>query len=70
MEYFAVDALFPSWHMWSNYLVVRYFLSFQVDAVANSHPVEVRIDDPADIDEVSKCSAKGKKKKKKKNRMS
>jgi puromycin-sensitive aminopeptidase len=51
-EYFAVDALFPEWRMWSHYLVGRYNFSFAADALQNSHPVEVEIEDPSEIDEM------------------
>lgn len=52
MECFCVDALFPEWRMWETYLTDHYTDSLDTDSLATSHPVEVEIDDPSEIDEI------------------
>jgi puromycin-sensitive aminopeptidase len=50
-EYFCVDALFPDWKMWDQYLGVRFAFSLAADALEHSHALEVPMATPADIDE-------------------
>jgi puromycin-sensitive aminopeptidase len=52
MEYFCIDSLFPSWSIWDSYLSAHHTYTFLSDSVINSHPVEVEVEDPSDIDEI------------------
>ena len=52
MEYVCVDALFPQWHVWDLYVADRYTLALKLDALINSHPIEVAVHHPNEISEV------------------
>lgn len=52
IEYLAVDELFPHWHIWEQFITHDQQEALHSDSLASSHPVEVPIDDPQEIDEV------------------
>ena len=49
MEYFATDHLFPEWNMWTQYIVDEQQLALKLDALENTHPIEVPIHHPDEI---------------------
>jgi puromycin-sensitive aminopeptidase len=52
MENFCVDKMFPSWHIWDQYIADRYAVALRLDALSNSHPIEVKVNHPDEIGEI------------------
>ncbi|HSH31181.1 MAG TPA: M1 family aminopeptidase [Candidatus Saccharimonadales bacterium] len=52
IEYLAVDHLFPEWNMWTQFVTHDYQQARELDSLANTHPIEVEVDNPAEIDEI------------------
>jgi aminopeptidase N len=46
LEYLAVDHIFPQWHMWTQFLVAEQLPAMRLDALKNTHPIEVHIPSP------------------------
>lgn len=49
IEYLAVDKLFPDWDMWTQFIVSEQQSAMKLDALDNTHPVEVPINHPDEI---------------------
>lgn len=49
IEYLAVDHIFPEWQMWTQFAVDEQQRAFKLDALDNTHPVEVPIQHPDEI---------------------
>ncbi|HEV2402897.1 MAG TPA: M1 family metallopeptidase [Candidatus Saccharimonadales bacterium] len=49
MEYFAANHLFPDWHMWTQYIVDEQQPGMKLDALANTHPIQVAVKHPDEI---------------------
>lgn len=49
MEYMAIAELFPEWNMWTQYIVDEQQVAFKLDALENTHPIEVTIKHPDEI---------------------
>lgn len=52
MENLCTDHLFPEWHVWDLYIADRYAVALRLDALANSHPIEVTVHHPDEISEI------------------
>lgn len=52
MENFCVDKMFPTWHIWDLYIADRYAVALKLDALSNSHPIEVTVNHPDEIGEI------------------
>ncbi len=52
MENLCTDHIFPEWRMWDLYLADRYAVALRLDALANSHPIEVTVHHPNEISEI------------------
>ncbi|XP_062515092.1 puromycin-sensitive aminopeptidase-like [Corticium candelabrum] len=52
MEYLFVDHCFPEYNIWNRFMSVDLNRAMELDALKSSHPIEVPVDDPADIDEI------------------
>jgi len=52
METFCAAALYPSLDLWDSYLINRYCYSLAADALHTSHPVEVPVAHPSEINEL------------------
>lgn len=52
MENLCADAMFPQWHVWDLYLADRYTAALRLDSLANSHPIEVPVHHPDEINEI------------------
>ena len=52
MENLCTDHLFPEWHVWDLYLADRYTVALRLDALGNSHPIEVPVHHPDEINEI------------------
>jgi aminopeptidase N len=49
IEYLAVDHLFPEWNMWTQFIVDEQQQALKLDALENTHPVEVPVNHPDEI---------------------
>ncbi|GFR77968.1 puromycin-sensitive aminopeptidase [Elysia marginata] len=52
IEYQCVDALYPEFNVWSQFIKDDQSRALRLDALSNSHPVEVQVGHPAEIDEI------------------
>lgn len=52
VEYLAVDHLFPEWEMWTQFVTDDYAHARDLDALENTHPVEVEVHHPREVDEI------------------
>ena len=52
MEFIAVDSLFPSWGIWDEFVGGVLVLALGLDAMENSHPIEVEVDHPDEINAI------------------
>jgi len=52
MENYCIDHLFPNWHIWDLYIADRYALALRLDALSNSHPIEIEVRHPDEINEI------------------
>ncbi len=46
-----MDHLFPKWDIWNQFLFADYARALADDGWTHSHPIEVEVCDPAEIDE-------------------
>lgn len=49
--YLALDHLFPEWNMWTQFVATDMAEALRLDALVNSHPIEVPVTTPAQISE-------------------
>lgn len=52
MEYLCTDKLFPKWQMWEQYVAARFNTALELDALTNTHPIEVEVNHPEEISEI------------------
>jgi len=52
MAYKASDALFPEWNVWEEYLAQITSAGKALDSLRSSHPVEVVVRDPSEVDQI------------------
>lgn len=52
MEYLCVDKLYPEYNIWTQFLTSRYAKALDLDALENTHPVEIPIENPSEITEI------------------
>ncbi len=52
VEYLACDYLYPEWKMWTQFISDDYMHARELDSLANTHPIEVEVHHPAEIDEI------------------
>lgn len=49
MEYLPINHFYPEWQMWTQFAVDEQQPAFKLDALANTHPIQVAINDPEEI---------------------
>lgn len=49
MSYLAVDHLFPEWNAWTQFIADEQSLGMRLDALENTHPIQVAINHPDEI---------------------
>ncbi len=49
MSYLAVDHLFPEWNVWEEFIVSEQSQALKLDALENTHPIDVTIKHPDEI---------------------
>jgi puromycin-sensitive aminopeptidase len=52
IEYLAVDHIFPEWKIWDQFLTSDTAVALKLDALSNSHPIEVKVNHPSEISEI------------------
>ncbi len=48
----AMDKLFPQWQPWNDFAASNVAYSMELDGLANTHPIQVEVDDPRALDEI------------------
>lgn len=51
IEYLAVDHLFPGWDIWTQFVYREPGIALELDALQNTHPIEVDVHHPDEIGE-------------------
>jgi aminopeptidase N len=49
MSYLAVNELFPDWKVWTQFIVDEQSLALKLDALDNTHPIQVEVKHPDEI---------------------
>eukprot|EP00943_MAST-04B_sp_MAST-4B-sp1_P007592 g7592.t1 len=52
MEFLAVDHIFPNWNVWDLFVYAVHGLALDLDAMESSHPIEVPVSHPDEINEI------------------
>ena len=52
IEYMCVDHCFPEYDIWTQFMDADYTRALRLDALNNSHPIEVVVGHPAECDEI------------------
>ncbi|MEX2052196.1 MAG: M1 family metallopeptidase [Candidatus Paceibacterota bacterium] len=52
IEYLAVDKLFPKWDIWTQFTTNDLGVALRLDALANTHPIEIEVHHPDEIGEI------------------
>ncbi|KAI1303651.1 Puromycin-sensitive aminopeptidase [Halotydeus destructor] len=52
VEYMCVDELFPEYNIWTQFITQTYTRALELDGLHNSHPIEVPVGHPSEVDEI------------------
>ncbi|MDO8590645.1 MAG: M1 family metallopeptidase, partial [bacterium] len=52
IEYLAVDKLYPSWNIWTQFAYLDLSRALSLDALKHTHPIEVEVHHPQEIAEI------------------
>ncbi|XP_075033123.1 puromycin-sensitive aminopeptidase [Mixophyes fleayi] len=52
IEYLCVDHCFPEYDIWTQFVSADYTRAQELDALENSHPIEVDVGHPSEVDEI------------------
>ena len=52
IEYLAIDHIFPEWDIWTQFVASEMGVALSLDALKNTHPIEVEVGHPAEISEI------------------
>ncbi|XP_075701703.1 puromycin-sensitive aminopeptidase [Rhinoderma darwinii] len=52
IEYLCVDHCFPEYDIWTQFVSADYTRAQELDALENSHPIEVNVGHPSEVDEI------------------
>ncbi|XP_038635112.1 puromycin-sensitive aminopeptidase isoform X1 [Scyliorhinus canicula] len=52
IEYLCVDHCFPEYDIWTQFVSADYTRALELDALDSSHPIEVTVGHPAEVDEI------------------
>ncbi len=52
IEYLAVNELFPEWDIWTQFAYADLGVALRLDALKNTHPIEVDVKNPNEIGEI------------------
>ncbi|KAK8732636.1 hypothetical protein OTU49_006856 [Cherax quadricarinatus] len=52
VEFLCVDHLFPEYDIWTQFVTNAYIRALELDSLKNSHPIEVPVGHPSEVDEI------------------
>ncbi|GAB0099066.1 Aminopeptidase [Sergentomyia squamirostris] len=52
VEFLCVDHIFPKYDIWTQFVTDTYTRALELDCLQNSHPIEVPVGHPSEIDEI------------------
>lgn len=52
IEYLCVDYCCPEYDIWTQFASTDYTKALELDALSNSHPIEVKVGHPSEIDQI------------------
>lgn len=52
IEYLAVDALFPEWDIWTQFVHVDANEAMHLDALKATHPIEIEVHHPSEVNQI------------------
>ncbi|XP_019871557.2 puromycin-sensitive aminopeptidase isoform X1 [Aethina tumida] len=52
VEFLCVNYLFPEYDIWTQFVNDSYIKALELDSLKNSHPIEVPVNNPSEIDEI------------------
>lgn len=52
VEFLCVDHIFPEYDIWTQFVTDMYTRALELDGLKNSHPIEVPVGHPSEIDEI------------------
>lgn len=52
IEFLCVDYLFPEYDIWTQFATETYIQALELDALKNSHPIEIPVGHPSEVDEI------------------
>lgn len=52
IEFLAIDSIFPEWDIWTQFVSAEMGSALSLDALKNTHPIEVSVGHPAEISEI------------------
>ncbi|XP_076055525.1 puromycin-sensitive aminopeptidase isoform X1 [Oratosquilla oratoria] len=52
VEFLCVDHLFPEYDIWTQFVTDTYICALGLDSLKNSHPIEVPVGHPSEVDEI------------------
>lgn len=52
IEYLAVDKMFPTWDIWTQFSTADLGVALRLDALKNTHPIEIEVHHPDEIGEI------------------
>lgn len=52
VEFLCVNHLFPEYDIWTQFVTENYIRALELDCLENSHPIEVPVGHPSEIDEI------------------
>lgn len=52
VEFLCIAHLFPEWDIWTQFVTDTYIKALELDGLKNSHPIEVPVGHPSEIDEI------------------
>ena len=52
IPYLAIDKLFPQWNIWERFTTDTLGIALRLDALKNTHPVEIEVHHPSEIGEI------------------
>jgi len=52
VEYLCVDHLYPKYDIWTQFVTNTHIRALELDSLKNSHPIEVAVGHPSEVDEI------------------
>jgi puromycin-sensitive aminopeptidase len=52
IEFMAVDKIFPEWRVWTQFIAIEQHQAFRLDALNNTHAIEVEVPNPDEINTI------------------